>query len=86
MDERKKVELEDVAQCVSKKREENVFDLTESLGEGDARAEARPPDERLEVVEGASVVGEARLAEKIDAKRRIRFEIESTNQHGREAC
>jgi DNA polymerase III subunit delta len=33
--ERKKVELEDVAQCVSKKREENVFDLTEKIAEGD---------------------------------------------------
>lgn len=33
--DRKNIELEDVAQCVSKKREENVFDLTESLGEGD---------------------------------------------------
>ncbi len=29
------VELEDVAQCVSKKREENVFDLTEKIAEGD---------------------------------------------------
>ncbi len=33
--ERTHVDLEDVAQCVSKKREENVFDLTECLGEGD---------------------------------------------------
>jgi DNA polymerase-3 subunit delta len=33
--ERKTVDLEDVAQCVSKKREENVFDLTEKIAEGD---------------------------------------------------
>ncbi|MEZ0391181.1 MAG: DNA polymerase III subunit delta [Pseudobdellovibrionaceae bacterium] len=33
--ERTHVELEDVAQCVSKKREENVFDLTERIAEGD---------------------------------------------------
>lgn len=33
--ERTHIELEDVAQCVSKKREENVFELTESLGQGD---------------------------------------------------
>jgi len=33
--DRKNVELEDVAQCVSKKREENVFDLTEKIAEGD---------------------------------------------------
>lgn len=33
--ERRHVELEDVAQCVSKKREENVFDLTEKIAEGD---------------------------------------------------
>ena len=33
--DRKAVELEDVAQCVSKKREENVFDLTASIAEGD---------------------------------------------------
>ncbi len=32
---RKSVELEDVAQCVSRKREENVFDLTERIAEGD---------------------------------------------------
>lgn len=31
---RKDVELEDVAQCVSKKREENVFALTESIARG----------------------------------------------------
>ncbi len=31
---RKAVELEDVAQCVSRKREENVFDLTERIAEG----------------------------------------------------
>jgi DNA polymerase-3 subunit delta len=39
LDQRKHVELEDVAQCVSKKREENVFDLTESIARGD-RVEA----------------------------------------------
>ena len=33
--DRKTVDLEDVAQCVSKKREENVFDLTEKIAEGD---------------------------------------------------
>jgi DNA polymerase-3 subunit delta len=33
--DRTHVELEDVAQCVSKKREENVFDLTEKIAEGD---------------------------------------------------
>lgn len=33
--ERKHAELEDVAQCVSKKREENVFELTESIAKGD---------------------------------------------------
>ena len=33
--ERKTAELEDVAQCVSKKREENVFELTESIASGD---------------------------------------------------
>lgn len=33
--ERTDIELEDVAQCVSKKREENVFDLTEKIAEGD---------------------------------------------------
>jgi DNA polymerase-3 subunit delta len=33
--ERKNIELEDVAQCVSKKREENVFDLTASIADGD---------------------------------------------------
>lgn len=33
--ERTHVELEDVAQAVSKKREENVFDLTEKIAEGD---------------------------------------------------
>lgn len=33
--DRKQVELQDVAQCVSKKREENVFDLTESIASGD---------------------------------------------------
>jgi DNA polymerase-3 subunit delta len=33
--ERTDVQLEDVAQCVSKKREENVFDLTEKIAEGD---------------------------------------------------
>lgn len=32
---RTEVELEDVAQCVSKRREENVFDLTEKIAEGD---------------------------------------------------
>ncbi|PIS09991.1 MAG: DNA polymerase III subunit delta [Bdellovibrio sp. CG10_big_fil_rev_8_21_14_0_10_47_8] len=33
--DRKNIQLEDVAQCVSKKREENVFDLVESIAEGD---------------------------------------------------
>lgn len=33
--ERKVIELEDVAQCVSKKREENVFDLCGSVANGD---------------------------------------------------
>lgn len=33
--DRKQVELEDVAQCVSKKREENVFDLASSIADGD---------------------------------------------------
>jgi DNA polymerase-3 subunit delta len=33
--DRKAIELEDVAQAVSKKREENVFDLTASIGDGD---------------------------------------------------
>jgi DNA polymerase-3 subunit delta len=33
--EKKHVELEDVAQCVSRKREENVFDLAESIAFGD---------------------------------------------------
>jgi len=33
--DRNNIELEDVAQCVSKKREENVFDLTERIAEGD---------------------------------------------------
>ncbi len=33
--DRNKVELEDVAQCVSKKREENVFDLAASIADGD---------------------------------------------------
>lgn len=33
--ERINIELEDVAQCVSKKREENVFEFTASLAEGD---------------------------------------------------
>lgn len=33
--DRKQVELQDVAQCVSKKREESVFDLTDSIASGD---------------------------------------------------
>jgi DNA polymerase-3 subunit delta len=33
--DRKQIQIEDVAQCVSKKREENVFDLAASLGQGD---------------------------------------------------
>lgn len=37
--EKKEVQLEDVAQCVSKKREESVFDLAEKIGDGD-RAQA----------------------------------------------
>jgi DNA polymerase III subunit delta len=32
---RKDIEIEDVAQCVSKKREENVFDLCENIANGD---------------------------------------------------
>lgn len=35
LDQRNQIELEDVAQCVSRKREENVFDLTERIAEGD---------------------------------------------------
>lgn len=33
--QRQQIQLEDVAQCVSKKREENVFDLASSIVEGD---------------------------------------------------
>jgi DNA polymerase-3 subunit delta len=33
--DRNQVELEDVAQVVSQKKEENVFDLTEAIGSGD---------------------------------------------------
>lgn len=35
LDERKDVEIEDVAQCVSQKREENVFELTEQIASND---------------------------------------------------
>jgi DNA polymerase-3 subunit delta len=35
LDSRTHVELEDVAQVVSQKKEENVFDLTEAIGSGD---------------------------------------------------
>lgn len=33
--DRQHIEFEDVAKCVSKRREENVFDLTDSLAQGD---------------------------------------------------
>lgn len=35
MGERKKVEIEDIAKCVSRKKEESVFELTESIAKGD---------------------------------------------------